>query len=65
MGPGTSLVVFENLVIIQCDEDEGKKSFIVALDTRSGKEAWRVPTQGSIGELDYSGWLCEMQGGPN
>ena len=43
MGPGTSLVVFENLVIIQCDEDEGKKSFIVALDTKTGKEAWRVP----------------------
>ncbi|HEX4946346.1 MAG TPA: PQQ-binding-like beta-propeller repeat protein [Blastocatellia bacterium] len=43
MGPGASPVVFENLVILQCDEDNGDKSFITAIDTKTGKEAWRVP----------------------
>lgn len=43
MGPGSSPVLFENLVILQCDEDSGEKSLIVALDRRTGKEAWRSP----------------------
>lgn len=42
MGPGTSPVLFENLVILQCDEDEGKKSFIAAIDKKTGKEVWRT-----------------------
>jgi outer membrane protein assembly factor BamB len=43
MGNGTSPVLYENLVILQCDEDNGEKSFMVALDKRSGKEVWRAP----------------------
>lgn len=43
MGPGASPVLHENLVIMQCDHEEGKDSFIVALDKRTGKEVWRVP----------------------
>jgi outer membrane protein assembly factor BamB len=43
MGTGTSPVLFENLVILQCDEEEGKASFIVGLDKKSGKEVWRTP----------------------
>ncbi len=43
MGTGTSPVLYENLVILQCDEDEGKQSFIAALDKRTGKEVWRTP----------------------
>jgi outer membrane protein assembly factor BamB len=43
MGVGTSPVLFENLVILQCDEDNGEKSFMIAYDTKTGKEAWRVP----------------------
>lgn len=43
MGPGASPVVFENLVILQCDEEEGAKSFIVAIDKKTGKEVWRTP----------------------
>jgi len=43
MGTGTSPILFENLVIVQCDEDNGEGSFIVALDKKSGKEAWRTP----------------------
>ncbi len=42
MGPGSSPLIFENLVILQCDEDEGKKSFIVALNKKNGKEVWKV-----------------------
>ena len=42
MGVGTSPVLHENLVILQCDEDMGKNSFIVAMDKKTGKEAWRV-----------------------
>src|SRR5262245_2160152 len=45
MGNGTSPVLYENLVILQCDEDNGEKSFIVALDKRNGKEIWRTPRQ--------------------
>jgi outer membrane protein assembly factor BamB len=43
MGVGTSPVLFENLVILQCDEDNGEKSFMSAYDTKTGKEVWRVP----------------------
>jgi outer membrane protein assembly factor BamB len=42
MGPGTSPVLFENSVILQCDEDTGEKSFILALDKNTGKELWRT-----------------------
>src|SRR5215510_4168676 len=41
MGPGSSPVVFEGRVILQCDEDNGEKSFIVAIDPKTGKEIWR------------------------
>jgi outer membrane protein assembly factor BamB len=41
MGTTTSPVLYKNLVILQCDEDNGEKSFIVAYDKKSGNEAWR------------------------
>jgi outer membrane protein assembly factor BamB len=43
MGAATSPVLYENLVIMQADEEEGKKSAIVALDKKTGKEVWRTP----------------------
>src|SRR6185436_9022454 len=43
MGPGASPVLFENLVIVTCDQDIGEASFIVALDKKTGKEVWRFP----------------------
>ena len=44
MGNGMSPVLYENLVILQCDqEDGGPGSFIAALDKLSGKEVWRAP----------------------
>jgi len=42
VGVGTSPVLYEKLVILQCDEDSGEKSFLVGLDRKTGKEAWRV-----------------------
>ena len=43
MGTGTSPVLYQNLVIVQADEEEGKDSFIVALDKKTGREVWRTP----------------------
>jgi outer membrane protein assembly factor BamB len=43
MGTGTSPILFENLVIVQCDEENGAASFIVALDKKTGKEVWKTP----------------------
>ena len=43
MGTASSPVLYENLVILLCDEDEGERSFIAALDKKTGKEVWRTP----------------------
>jgi outer membrane protein assembly factor BamB len=43
LGVASSPVLHENLVILQCDEDAGDKSFIAALDKRTGKQVWRTP----------------------
>lgn len=42
MGPGTSPVLYENLVILQCDQEYGEGSFIAAVEKSTGKMAWRV-----------------------
>jgi len=36
-------VLHGEVVIVQCDEDNGDKSFIVGLDRKTGKEVWRTP----------------------
>jgi outer membrane protein assembly factor BamB len=41
MGPGTSPIIFEDLLILQCDQEMGTGSFIVALDRKDGREVWR------------------------
>lgn len=43
MGTGTSPILYEDLVIVQCDEENGAASFIVALDKKTGKEVWKTP----------------------
>jgi outer membrane protein assembly factor BamB len=43
MGVGTSPILYENLVIIQGDEESGAGSFIVGLDKKTGTEVWRTP----------------------
>jgi outer membrane protein assembly factor BamB len=42
VGVGTSPLLYRDLVILLCDEDNGERSTLVALDRRTGKEAWRV-----------------------
>lgn len=48
VGVGTSPVLYRDLVILLCDEDNGERSYIVALDRRTGKEAWRTPRKVEI-----------------
>ncbi|HEX6740079.1 MAG TPA: PQQ-binding-like beta-propeller repeat protein [Vicinamibacteria bacterium] len=43
VGIGTSPVLHENVLIVQADEDNGDKSFIVGFDKKTGKELWRTP----------------------
>ena len=40
MGPGTSPVIHGDLLFLQCDQNEGEGSFIMALNRNTGKEAW-------------------------
>ena len=46
-GAGSSLALGEELLYLQCDNDE--KSFVLAMDPNTGKEAWRIdrPTRTS------------------
>jgi outer membrane protein assembly factor BamB len=48
MGTASSPVLHQNLVILQCDEDNGEKSFIIALDAKSGKTVWRTARPTSV-----------------
>ncbi len=42
LGPGTSPIIFEDLLILLCDQEMGKGSFIAALNKADGKEVWRA-----------------------
>ena len=42
LGPGTSPVIFEDLLILLCDQEMGKGSFIIALNKHNGTEVWRA-----------------------
>ena len=42
MGPGTSPVMDADRVFLQCDTGEENKSYVVALDKKTGKTLWRV-----------------------
>jgi outer membrane protein assembly factor BamB len=42
VGVSTSPLLFENLVIVQADEDNGDHSFVTALDVATGRDVWRV-----------------------
>ncbi len=49
MGPGSSPVLSERAVIVQCDQNEGTNSFMAAFDKRTGKELWRAARRVSAG----------------
>lgn len=42
MGPGTSPILYKNLVILQVDQEMGAGSNIRAFDRNTGKEVWRA-----------------------
>jgi outer membrane protein assembly factor BamB len=42
LGAASSPIIHLGLVILQCDDDEGKDSAMVALDATTGKERWRT-----------------------
>jgi outer membrane protein assembly factor BamB len=43
VGYGISPLLHGGLLIVQCDEDSGAKSFIAAYDKKTGREVWRTP----------------------
>ena len=43
-GTGSSLALADGMVYIQCDNDES--SFLVAMDAKTGNDAWRVEREG-------------------
>jgi len=46
MGVGTSPVLYQDLLILLCDQEfDGKDSFIAALDKGTGNEVWRTKRQ--------------------
>jgi outer membrane protein assembly factor BamB len=47
VGYGVSPVLYQNLVIMQCD-DSGMNSFMAAFDKKTGKEVWRTPRRVDI-----------------
>ena len=60
LGTGTSPVLYENLVIIQRDEDNGERSALVAYDKKTGKEVWN--TKRTI-EISWSTPVLVQSGG--
>jgi outer membrane protein assembly factor BamB len=60
LGTGTSPVLYENLVIIQRDEDNGDHSALVAYEKKSGKEVWN--TKRTI-EITWSTPVLVQSGG--
>jgi outer membrane protein assembly factor BamB len=48
MGTASSPVLYKDLVILQCDDSGDNKSFLVALDTNTGKERWRTKRDVSV-----------------
>lgn len=46
VGSGTSPILFENLLILQCDREDGADSDIVAYDKETGKTVWRTLRNG-------------------
>ena len=42
LGPGSSPIIHGDLIILQCDQEMGDGSFIVALNRYTGENVWRV-----------------------
>jgi len=42
LGPGTSPILFGDLLIVQADQEMGDGSFIAGLDRKTGRQVWRT-----------------------
>lgn len=42
LGPGTSPILYKNLIILQCDQEMGAGSSIIALDKKTGAQVWKT-----------------------
>jgi outer membrane protein assembly factor BamB len=49
VGTSSSPLIYKNLVIVQCDADLVKTSFIVAFDLKTGKQVWRADRDENVG----------------
>jgi outer membrane protein assembly factor BamB len=49
VGTSSSPLIYKNLVIVQCDADLVKNSFIVAFNLKTGKEVWRTNRDEQVG----------------
>ncbi|MEO8027309.1 MAG: PQQ-binding-like beta-propeller repeat protein, partial [Bryobacteraceae bacterium] len=48
LGPGSSPLLVDDMIIVQCDQDAGTDSFIAGISKKDGKIAWKTPrTNGS------------------
>ncbi|HBY63441.1 MAG TPA: hypothetical protein DEH78_26755 [Solibacterales bacterium] len=48
VGGGGSPVLFEDLILLLCDQDEGEGSFLAAVRTKDGTVAWRTPRKNTL-----------------
>jgi len=48
VGTGGSPVLFEDLILLLCDQDEGEHSFLAAVSTRDGKVVWKLDRKNAI-----------------
>jgi outer membrane protein assembly factor BamB len=48
VGTGGSPVLFEDLILLLCDQDEGEHSFLAAVSTRDGKVVWKLDRKNQI-----------------
>jgi outer membrane protein assembly factor BamB len=59
-GQGTSPLLYQDLLILQVDRNQGDGSFIAAFDSTSGREVWKTPRKERI---NYSSpLLIQAQG---
>jgi outer membrane protein assembly factor BamB len=48
VGYGGSPILFEDLILLLCDQDEGEHSFLAAVSTSDGKIAWKLARKNQI-----------------
>ena len=52
-GPSSSPVIADGRVYLQCDNE--RRSFLLTLDVKTGKEVWPTPPTGRVGARRWSG----------